>query len=124
MYDEIVEIAQNRQFLEAVKDGYSQGPNMNLLNTLQSYSDVAHIEKEMDKKGKITFDTIFHEPLGYYLIKCFLIHELSVDKVCFVLFPPIILAPSYEKLELVSLFCIVIVIVYYICICICICVCV
>ena len=84
MYDEIVEIAQNRQFLEAVKDGYSQGPNMNLLNTLQSYADVKHLEEEMNDRGEITFDSIFHEPLGYYLIKCFLIHDYSVDKAIFV----------------------------------------
>jgi len=34
--------------------------------------------------GSLDFDKLFHEPLGYYLLKCFLVSNLSVDKAVFV----------------------------------------
>src|SRR5690606_40540104 len=32
----------------------------------------------------LTFDSIFEEPLGYYLIKCFLTSDINIDKVIFI----------------------------------------
>ena len=75
----ILEITQNRDFLETIRDGWSDGPNLNLLSALPSYS-----ESSIPSPNEVTFDKIFHEPLGYYLIKSFLVLNCSDDKAVFV----------------------------------------
>lgn len=82
MYDEILEIAENRAYLNnAKKDTF--GPNMEILQTMPSYEELADLENELKSNNLITFDKIFNEPTGYYLMKCFLIADFSVDKAVF-----------------------------------------
>ena len=84
MYASIVEVTQNREFLDSIKKGWSDGPNLNLLSTLPSYSECAEFEESLRSSNAITFDRIFHEPLGYHLIKSFLVFQHSDDKAVFV----------------------------------------
>eukprot|EP01083_Nonionella_stella_P050865 135167_1 len=91
MYDEIIEIAENRAYLNAVKQaqdfgGGRHGPNLDLLKTSSCppYEELGELEQELKTAGLINFDTVFHEPTGYYLIKCFLTADYSVDKAVFI----------------------------------------
>ena len=78
MYDEIIEIAHNRMYME-----HQNGmPNLDLVKNLRPYEELQHeFEKELIDSGKINFRDVFHEPVGYYHMKCFLIFDYSVDKV-------------------------------------------
>merc|ERR1719361_1776215 len=80
MYSSIVEVTQNREFLDSVRKGWSHGPNLNMLSTLPSYAECSHYEQTL----QIKFDEIFPEPLGYHLIKSFLVLQHSDDKAVFV----------------------------------------
>merc|ERR1719242_498146 len=80
----ILEVTQNREFLDSVRKGWSHGPNLNILSTLPSYADCAEYEQSLSTSNAITFDEIFHEPLGYHLIKSFLVFHHSDDKAVFV----------------------------------------
>ncbi|CEP03536.1 hypothetical protein PBRA_009421 [Plasmodiophora brassicae] len=83
MYDEIVEIAENKAYLNAVRNE-TYGPNLDLLRRFPAYSSLADYENELRQQDKLTFSQIFHEPIGYYLLKCFLIADYSVDKAVFI----------------------------------------
>jgi len=85
MYDEIIEIAENRAYLQAVKDGYGHGPNLDLLNTLPPYEEesIKELERDLEDSSKLTFHWVFREPVGYYHMKLFLISDYSVDKAIF-----------------------------------------
>ena len=48
---------------------------------LPDYSKVKQLEERWRRQGILSFDRIFSEPLGYYLIKEFLEEDYSVDKV-------------------------------------------
>jgi len=85
MYDEIIEIAENRAYLQAVKDGYGHGPNLDLLNTLPPYEELKDFERNLEENNYLTFHRIFKEPIGYYHIKLFLLCDYSVDKAVFLL---------------------------------------
>jgi len=83
-YSSIVEIAQNREFLDSVKKGWSYGSNLNLLSSLPSYSECEEYESTLKSRQEITFDKIFSQPLGFYLMKCFLELNHADDKAVFV----------------------------------------
>jgi len=85
MYDEIIEIAENRAYLQAVKDGYGQGPNLELLKSIPEFEsqEIQDFYKEYGDKGHWTFERVFKEPIGYYHMKLFLIADYSVDKAVF-----------------------------------------
>ena len=48
------------------------------------YEELKELEEDLRRKNALTFDTIFREPTGYYLIKCFLVADYSVDKAVFI----------------------------------------
>eukprot|EP00475_Leptophrys_vorax_P027336 TRINITY_DN38991_c0_g1_i1.p1 TRINITY_DN38991_c0_g1~~TRINITY_DN38991_c0_g1_i1.p1 ORF type:complete len:644 (-),score=188.23 TRINITY_DN38991_c0_g1_i1:94-1989(-) len=83
MYDEIIEQAENRAYIQAVRRD-TLGPNLDVLNTLPKYEELKELEEELRQQGKLRFDAIFEEPTGFYLLKCFLIADYSVDKAVFV----------------------------------------
>ena len=80
----ILEITQNREFLDSVEKGWSYGANLNLLTSLPSYSECIEYEEILSSSNSIVFKEIFKQPLGYYLIKCFLVLNGSDDKAVFV----------------------------------------
>lgn len=86
MYDEIIEIAKNRAYLHAVKDGNGQGgPNLELLKRIPTFNSptIQDFLNSLDENDQLNFDAIFKEPVGYYHIKLFLISDYSVEKAVF-----------------------------------------
>lgn len=83
MYDELIGSAENRAYLNAVKRE-AMGPNLEILQEMPRYEDLGELEDNLRKSGKLRFDPIFEEPTGFYLLKCFLIADYSVDKAVFV----------------------------------------
>jgi len=86
MYDEIIEIAENRAYLHAVQDGNGQGgPNLELLKRIPAFDSpvIQEFLKTLDQNNQLTFEAVFKEPVGYYHIKLFLISDYSVDKAVF-----------------------------------------
>jgi beta-adrenergic-receptor kinase len=60
------------------------GPNLDILNQLPRYEDLNELEAELKSQGKLKFDQVFSEPTGFYLLKCFLVADYSVDKAVFI----------------------------------------
>eukprot|EP00474_Spongospora_subterranea_P009656 CRZ10114.1 hypothetical protein [Spongospora subterranea] len=83
MYDDFVEIAENKAYLNAVRNE-TYGPNLDLIRRMPLYSSLADYEMELRQHDKISFSHIFYEPIGYYLMKCFLVADYSVDKAVFI----------------------------------------
>lgn len=82
MYDEIIELAENRAYLNAMRQDSS--PNLEMMKTLKPFEQLRDFEEELKAENQLTFDKVFHEPTGYYLLKCFLTADYSVDKAVFV----------------------------------------
>lgn len=51
---------------------------------LPPFEALGDLEAELHQRGLITFDRIFKEATGFYLIKCFLMADYSADKAMFV----------------------------------------
>lgn len=81
-YNEVLEIVKNRQLHNAVHD--SESSTAPIVKLLPEYKDVKHLEERWRSQGLLGFDKIFSEPLGFYLIKEFLIEDYSVDKAHFI----------------------------------------
>jgi len=84
MVDDILQLAHNQQFLERITNGMQGGGNLELLNRLPKYNELSDLERRLKADGLLDFKTIFHEPVGTYLIQTFLVTEHSVDKAIFV----------------------------------------
>jgi len=84
MVDDILQLAHNQQFLERITSGMQGGGNLELLKKLPKYSELSDLENSLKRDNKLDFSTIFHEPVGTYLIQTFLVTEHSVDKAIFV----------------------------------------
>lgn len=79
--DEITEIAENSAYLKAVEE---KDVSLQMLHNLPPYEECVELEQKLKEKKLITFDKIFHEPCGYYCMKCFLIADYAVDKAIFI----------------------------------------
>jgi len=55
-----------------------------MLEQLPPYDDLRGLEEKLRFEGKLTFDSIFNEPTGFYMIKCFLVADYAVDKAIFI----------------------------------------
>eukprot|EP00484_Ammonia_sp_Unknown_P024541 CAMPEP_0197026968 /NCGR_PEP_ID=MMETSP1384-20130603/6972_1 /TAXON_ID=29189 /ORGANISM="Ammonia sp." /LENGTH=668 /DNA_ID=CAMNT_0042455749 /DNA_START=109 /DNA_END=2115 /DNA_ORIENTATION=+ len=84
MVDDILQLAHNQQFLERIQNGTQAGGNLELLKKLPKYSELSELERNLKEQNLLDFNTIFHEPVGTYLIQTFLVTEHSVDKAIFV----------------------------------------
>ena len=84
MVDDILQLAHNQQFLERITSGMQGGGNLELLKKLPKYSELGELERKLKDNNLLDFNTIFHEPVGTYLIQTFLVTEHSVDKAIFV----------------------------------------
>jgi len=86
MYDEIIEIAENRAYLHAVQDmDNNQGPNLELLRTMPDFESqkIQEFLQKLNENDELHFEAVFKEPIGYYHIKLFLLSDYSVDKAVF-----------------------------------------
>ena len=84
MVDDILQLAHNQQFLERITNGMKGGGNLELLKKLPKYMELTELENNLKTQNLLDFHTIFHEPVGTYLIQTFLVTEHSVDKAIFV----------------------------------------
>jgi len=81
MFEDIHEIAENSAYLKAVEE---KDVSLEMLEQLPPYDDLRGLEEKLRFEGKLTFDSIFNEPTGYYMIKCFLVADYAVDKAIFI----------------------------------------
>jgi len=81
MFEEIHEIAETSAYLKAVEE---KDVSLEMLKQLPPYEELKELEEKLRVDNKINFDTIFREPTGYYMIKCFLIADYAVDKAIFI----------------------------------------
>ena len=81
MVDDILQLAHNQQFLERITNGMQGGGNIELLKKLPKYEDLRNLEQRLKNENKLNFNSVFHEPVGNYLVRTYLVTEHSVDKV-------------------------------------------
>jgi len=79
MYDEIMEIMENRQYIQAMNSTL----NPTILSQIPEFSECEEFEKQLKTAGRLTFHSLFDEPLGFYLIKQFMIDDYSIEKANF-----------------------------------------
>jgi len=85
MYDDIIHLAMDQQLLTEIRErdvvNYKKLP---LWKELQKTDDTSELEQKLSGEKQLTFENIFFkEPVGYHLMKSFLINEHSVDKAVF-----------------------------------------
>lgn len=81
MFEDIHEIAENSALLKAVGD---KEVSLQMLEELPPYEELTELEAKLQTDGALTFQRIFSEPTGFYMMKCFLIADYAVDKAIFV----------------------------------------
>jgi len=81
MFDDFEEKAVNDALIRAV-----EGKDIctTMYQALPSYTELKEFENQLKTEEKINFQTIFHEPLGFYCIKLFLSSDYALDKAIFV----------------------------------------
>eukprot|EP01084_Bolivina_argentea_P012159 22784_1 len=84
MYDDIIHLAMDQQLLTEIRERDSNYKKLPLWRELQKNESTSELEEELQSSGLLTFETIFHEPVGYHLMKSFLETEHSVDKAVFI----------------------------------------
>eukprot|EP00484_Ammonia_sp_Unknown_P018451 CAMPEP_0197040342 /NCGR_PEP_ID=MMETSP1384-20130603/17069_1 /TAXON_ID=29189 /ORGANISM="Ammonia sp." /LENGTH=646 /DNA_ID=CAMNT_0042471083 /DNA_START=151 /DNA_END=2091 /DNA_ORIENTATION=+ len=86
MYDDIIHLAMDQQLLTEIRERDSNYKKLPLWRELQKNetTQLQELEQQLQGKGLLTFETIFHEPVGYHLMKSFLQTEHSVDKAVFI----------------------------------------
>ena len=55
--------------------------SLEMLKQMPPYEELKDLEEKLKSEGRITFDVVFSEPTGFYLLKCFLLSDYAVDKV-------------------------------------------
>jgi len=81
MFEDIHEIAENSAYLKAVEE---KDICLEMYEQLPPYEDLEALEAKLKAEGALTFDRIFDQPTGYYMIKCFLVADYAVDKAIFI----------------------------------------
>ena len=84
MYDDIIHLAMDQQLLTEIRERDSNYKKLPLWRELQKNESTAMLEQELMDNGLMTFEHVFHEPVGYHLMKSFLQTEHSVDKAVFI----------------------------------------
>lgn len=81
MFEDIHEIAENSAYLKAVEE---KDVSLEMLEQLPPYEELKDLEEDLRRQKLLNFQTIFSEPTGFYMIKCFLIADYAVDKAIFI----------------------------------------
>jgi len=81
MFEDIHELAENNAYLKAIEE---KDVSLEMLDRLPPYEECKDLEEQLRAAGKLDFNTIFHEPTGFYMIKCFLIADYVGDKAIFI----------------------------------------
>ncbi|GAB5357632.1 hypothetical protein AAMO2058_000390500 [Amorphochlora amoebiformis] len=80
MFEDLKEIAQNSAYIDAIKK-----PQVETLmwEHAPKYESCKILEKNLEEKGRLSFNTVFHKSTGFYMLQCFLIANYAVDKAIF-----------------------------------------
>lgn len=62
----------------------AQDVSLEMLEQMPPYEELKDFEAKLKDEGKLTFQYIFQEPTGFYMIKCFLIADYAGDKALFI----------------------------------------
>mmetsp|Transcript_15563 Transcript_15563/g.30555 ORF Transcript_15563/g.30555 Transcript_15563/m.30555 type:complete len:616 (-) Transcript_15563:407-2254(-) len=81
MFEDIHEIAENSAYLKAVEE---KDISLEMYEQLPPFEELGELESKLRAEGALTFDRIFSQPTGYYMIKCFLVADYAVDKAIFI----------------------------------------
>lgn len=81
MFEDIHEIAENSAYLQAVEE---RAVSLEMLEQLPEYDQLLDLEAKLEREGSLTFDRIFSQPTGFYMIKCFLSADYAMDKAIFI----------------------------------------
>ena len=81
MFEDIHQIAEDSAYLKAVEE---KDVSLEMLEHLPPYEDLKELEARLRAEGALTFDRIFSQATGYYMIKCFLMADYAVDKAIFI----------------------------------------
>ena len=84
MYDDIIHLAMDQQLLTEIRERDSNYKKLPLWRELQKNESTQELETQLQEQGSLTFESVFHEPVGYHLMKSFLQTEHSVDKAVFI----------------------------------------
>lgn len=84
MYDDIIHLAMDQQLLTEIRERDVNYKKLPLWRELNKAEDLSELESKLQEEKALTFEKIFHEPVGYHLMKTFLSKEHSVDKAVFV----------------------------------------
>eukprot|EP01084_Bolivina_argentea_P064387 117433_1 len=84
MYDDIIHLAMDQQLLTEIRERDSNYKKLPLWRELQKNESTQVLEAQLQENGFMTFEHVFHEPVGYHLMKSFLQTEHSVDKAVFI----------------------------------------
>lgn len=84
MYDDIIHLAMDQQLLTEIRERDSNYKKLPLCRELQKNESTADLEQQLSNDGDLCFEKVFHEPVGYHLMKSFLSSEHSVDKAVFI----------------------------------------
>ncbi|ETO18691.1 hypothetical protein RFI_18561 [Reticulomyxa filosa] len=85
MYDDIIHLAMDQQLLTEIRERDAANyKKMPFWKELQNSANTSQLEQKLMSEKQLTFEKIFFkEPVGYHLMKSFLINEHSVDKAVF-----------------------------------------
>jgi len=81
MFEDMQELAENSAYLKAVEE---KDVCLDMLENLPHYNELKESEQKLKEEGKMNFNHVFHEPTGFYLIKCFLTSDYGVDRAIFI----------------------------------------
>lgn len=81
VFEDIHEIAENSAYLKAIEE---KEVCTEMWDTLPSYESCIEIERQLERDNKLTFDDIFSEPQGFYMLKSFLITQFCGEKAIFI----------------------------------------
>jgi len=81
MFEDMQELAENSAYLKAVEE---KDVSLEMLHQLPAYVDLKETEQKLKDESKLNFNSVFHEPTGFYLIKCFLTSDYGVDRAVFI----------------------------------------
>lgn len=80
MFEDLKEIAQNSAYMDAIKKPQIM---TEMWNKAPKYEDLKELEAKLTEQKHLDFNTVFHKPTGFYMIKCFLIANYAVDQAVF-----------------------------------------
>lgn len=83
----MTQLVDNQQLFERLTTGTTpkkQPSPIDIFKSVPKYEELRDLEQKLKYKSKLNFNTVFHEPVGNYLIRTYLVTEHSLDKAVFV----------------------------------------